>query len=488
MDDEPMVLELTKSFLEREKTFDVDTATSAKSALEKISKKSYDAIVADYQMPDIDGLELLQIIRNQGRNISYILFTGKGREDVAIRALNYGADFYLQKGGDPNTQFAELSNMIVQSAGRRNAQDLLHESERRFREFLANAHHAAVILDKEGKIEFINEYLLRLAGREGENVLGRSWFDLFIPDDLRGDLKRMYDESISTEELTFSRPHVNDILVKDGTRKTLAWDNTVLLDREGRVSGVASLGEDITESEPGREAGADITELKLNQEKLQRLNEKLSLLGNITRHDVQNQLAVLLGWLDIAIADCKDEKSKNQLQSARTAANTIRDQLEFTADYQEMGVATPKWIGVKEALVQGTSTLTLAGVTVHSDLDGIEMFADPMIHKVFHNLVDNSLRHGKRVDTIRLHYAVSGDEAKVVYEDNGVGIPAKEKQLVFQQGFGKHTGYGLHLSKEILAITGIGIKETGVEGQGARFELVLPRASFRLLDQSGPRA
>jgi signal transduction histidine kinase len=220
--------------------------------------------------------------------------------------------------------------------------------------------------------------------------------------------------------------------------------------------------------------------MKRNQEKLQRLNEKLGLLGSITRHDVQNQLAVLFGWLDIAIADCRDEKLRNQLISARNAADTIRDQLEFTADYQEMGVASPKWIGAKEALAQGSSTLTLAGVSVKSELDDLEILADPMIHKVFHNLIDNSLRHGKRVDTIRLRYTASEDGAKVVYEDNGVGIPEKEKQLVFNQGYGKHTGYGLHLSKEILAITGIGIRETGEEGKGARFELLLPKESFRI--------
>jgi len=478
VDDDSQSLDLTKYFLEKEDKLEVDVATSAQSAIDKISRAHFDVIVADYQMPGMNGLELLKALRSNGTPVSFILFTGKGSEDVAIEALNNGADFYLQKGGDPKSQFAELSNMILRSAGRRTAQDLLRESEQRFREFLSNAHLAAVILDKDGNIDFINEHLLKLTGHLGEDLLEKNWFDLFVPEDIRKDSRQMFEDGVRTKKLLFPRPHVNEIMTKSGERRSLAWDSTILFDQEGNVTGTASLGED-TSKTPLSDEG-----LRPDEEMLKRLNEKLGLLGDITRHDVLNQLSVLLGWVDIAITDVKDPKTKQQLESAKAAAMTIRSQLEFTADYQQMGMMSPAWIRAEDALREGVSTLALAGVEITSDLEGVEVFADPMMPKVFHNLVDNSLRHGRKVDRIRVYHLEDEDGPKIVYEDNGVGISPRDKTLVFERGYGKHTGYGLHLSREILAITGIGVKETGEEGKGVRFELVLPPGTFRMADST----
>ncbi len=112
VDDEPVLLDVGKHFLERSGEFRVDIITSAPVALTLLNEKAYDAIISDYQMPDMDGIEFLKKIRSSGNAIPFILFTGRGREEVVIQALNEGADFYLQKGGEPKSQFAELSNKI----------------------------------------------------------------------------------------------------------------------------------------------------------------------------------------------------------------------------------------------------------------------------------------------------------------------------------------------------------------------------------------
>ncbi len=134
VDDEEPFLEITKFFLERERGIVVDTAITVRMALDKLSTGEYDAVISDFQMPDMDGIEFLKILRAQGRDIVFILLTGRGREDVAIQALNNGADFYLQKGGDAKVQFAELANMLEIGVGRRSAERNVRDRER----FLAN--------------------------------------------------------------------------------------------------------------------------------------------------------------------------------------------------------------------------------------------------------------------------------------------------------------------------------------------------------------
>lgn len=143
VDDEPGLLELGKFFLERSGQFSVDTVTSAFAALAIQKKKRYDAIISDYQMPDIDGIELLRKIRSSGNTIPFILFTARQREEVVIRALDEGADFYQQKGGEPKSQFAELSHKIRYAVMRRHAEDSLKRSEAMLRQITASRAHPA---------------------------------------------------------------------------------------------------------------------------------------------------------------------------------------------------------------------------------------------------------------------------------------------------------------------------------------------------------
>ena len=129
VDDEPELLELGKMFLESTGEFVVTTFLSGEETLEILRTHSYDAIVSDYQMPGTDGLVLLKTVRERYGNIPFILFTGRGREAVVIEAINLGADFYLQKGGDPRAQFAELAHKIRMAVGRRQAEAALRERD-----------------------------------------------------------------------------------------------------------------------------------------------------------------------------------------------------------------------------------------------------------------------------------------------------------------------------------------------------------------------
>ncbi len=123
IDDEKTLLTLTQIYLREEANLDVEIAASAEEGLVLLRNESFDAIISDYDMPDMDGIELLKCVRKENPTIPFIVFTGKGREEIVIEALNYGADFYLQKGGDPKPLFTELANAIRHLVRRSQAED-----------------------------------------------------------------------------------------------------------------------------------------------------------------------------------------------------------------------------------------------------------------------------------------------------------------------------------------------------------------------------
>ncbi|MDD1728522.1 MAG: PocR ligand-binding domain-containing protein [Methanospirillum sp.] len=125
VDDEISILEICKLFLERMNDISVETVTSGEEALALLDSRQFDAVISDYDMPVMNGIELLRIVRSRFGDLPFVLFTGKGRESVAIEALNVGADFYLQKGGDPRSQYIELASNIRQAVRRKRAEDAI---------------------------------------------------------------------------------------------------------------------------------------------------------------------------------------------------------------------------------------------------------------------------------------------------------------------------------------------------------------------------
>jgi signal transduction histidine kinase len=140
----------------------------------------------------------------------------------------------------------------------------------------------------------------------------------------------------------------------------------------------------------------------------------------------------------------------------------------------------PLWQPVDAALRKAASLLPADSITLSLEgLEGIEIYADPLLVKVFYNLIDNSLRHGRQVSRIRIFAGMQGSGLRIVYTDDGIGISDGDKEKVFVRGKGRNTGMGLFLIREILAITGITIRENGEPGRGVRFEIAVPQERFR---------
>ncbi|MEN6611367.1 MAG: ATP-binding protein [Methanoregulaceae archaeon] len=223
-------------------------------------------------------------------------------------------------------------------------------------------------------------------------------------------------------------------------------------------------------------ANQDITELKLAEQALLQANHKINLLSTITRHDILNQIQAIRSCLELARMQVSNADMSKMINTLEKVTLKIQSQIEFTRVYQDLGTHEPRWQSIN-GILQRISVPH--SITLQSDPEDIEVYADPIFEKVFSSLMDNSLRHGKRVSAVRVSTRADTENLTIVWEDDGVGIPREEKSKIFEKGYGKNTGLGLFLTCGILAITGITIRENGEPGKGARFEMRVPKRMCR---------
>lgn len=843
VDDEAILLNVTKQYLERTGNIILHTASSAKEGLQKIHEEKYDAVVSDYQMPEMDGLAFLKTLRDEGNQIPFIIFTGRGREEVAIEALNAGADFYLQKGGKPKVQFGELQNFVRQAVDKNRAEKQLLEYEQKmanvinfmpdatfavntdgrviawnraieqmtgtpasemlgkgdyesaipfygkrcpiladvvlnknvqtkvsypvqnsenrdklyaenfipsrrngegaylwftasplydtdgsvtgaiesirditdykqaegiYKTIFENTGTAMVILDNEVTISYANEemehllgfsgddpefflnwqkrvaeedreYILkchqlrrtdpdnvpksydcRLIHRNGEQIDVKltsamipgtkknivSFIDItaqkkaekklkftqftmdHAPDaifwvDFKGNFISVNKKAVeifgySEEELLgmglsmfiphFQTESFQDYWDKTNRKKDFIFEiktpkkdggyvsteiSVVTLKYDGQKYGCAFV-RDISERKKvkaaqnesdikfreifnsasdvmflneflpgfglgkflefndatcrdlgyGREelfqlsmadillpefgeqyedivkqyrakgrasfevrakrkdgsivsfetntsifqlndkpvhlsVGRDISERKNAENALKNLNKKLNLLSSITRHDISNQICVLLGYEEILEGEDDKEKAEDYLREIIGTTEMIQNQIAFTSEYQELGIHSPSWQSVEYVVRLAVSNVSATGLQVGIETGKLEIFADHLLEKVFYNLFENAVRHGDHVTEIRVSFYESEGDGVLAIEDNGIGVADDMKEKIFDRGVGSNTGFGLFLTREILDITGISISEIGTEGKGARFEITVPKYGYR---------
>jgi len=225
----------------------------------------------------------------------------------------------------------------------------------------------------------------------------------------------------------------------------------------------------------------DISESVRTEKALHSVVRMLNRFNSITRHDIMNQLTILLGYLELSHDMVTDDTLKEFISREEGAAETIRKQVAFTKDYQDVGVNVPAWIDLPLVIRETASIIDHPGMKVEVAINpGLKVFADPLIRKIISNFIENTVLHGKTASTITVISQEQPGGLVIVFSDNGVGIPVEDKERIFTRGFGTKRGYGLYLAREILALTGITIAEIGEAGKGARFEITVPEGGYRI--------
>jgi len=375
----------------------------------------------------------------------------------------YGTSVMGMRAGDPDppTELLEaFAHIVAISLRRRNAETALRESEEKFRSIIENMQDIYYRTDTKGMLVMISPSAAKILGFDSpDDLIGKKIADTLYPSPGDRDLfmsEMDRNSSVQNWIVTLKK--------RDGTPFIVSANSQFYYDKSGKNLGVEGILHDINE----------ITKTK---NALSQANKKLGLLSGITRHDVLNKLTVLISHLNLMKRKTEDPYLLSHIAKAKNAGAGIRQQIEFTRLYQGLGLHEPQWEDVKRIV----STLQIPpGITLAAPVHCVEILADPLLIKVFENLLDNAVRHGKKVTTVRVTSRESDSGLTITFEDDGIGIPAEDKEQIFERGYGKNTGLGLFLVREILAITGMKISETGIPGTGARFEITVPKGAYRI--------
>jgi PAS domain S-box-containing protein len=329
--------------------------------------------------------------------------------------------------------------------------------QRRDHELVFNTTPALIVIrDLEGRIVRANRAYAERMGVPAERLIGMHMSELMAEDWAMTHAEDL--EIIRTGKPLMSVEKA--YRARDTEKRWGLVDTLPYIDDSGKARGVISFT-------------LDITRRKLMEEELERARKKLYLLGSITRHDLLNHLTALNGYLGIAQFKQDEKLTQDYVQKAAWSGENMRKILEFSQDYERMGTQRPTWFRVQEVAEKGVAEVQAHDAKVSLELEGVEILADRMVEKVFHNLADNAVRHGN-ASQVRFFLEKKGEDLKIVCQDDGVGVPPGKRAGMFDDRF----GHGLYLVKEVLKMTGMSIEETSPPN-GARFEITVPPGNYR---------
>jgi len=346
------------------------------------------------------------------------------------------------------------------------AEEALREAEKKYRKTILKANIGIIGYDAKGKVKVLNPKMWQMTGFKRKEIPTlRDWFKKLYPNkEERYKIRDKWFKRMS-EEGEVKEGHAI-ITTKDGKRRNFLF-NGVRLESGDFIA----FAEDITER---KEAEEKLDEM-MNE--VVTINEKLGVVGRLTRHDARNKLSVIANNVYLAKQKlAANHSSLEYLGGIESAIDQMEKLFDFARTYEMLGVEELSYMNVEKNVDEATMLFSgLDGAKLVNECKGLTVMADSLLRQLFYNLIDDTLKHGEKVSQIRVYYEEGEDQLKLVYEDDGVGIPEDEKEKIFKEGYGKNTGYGLYLITKICEAYGWTIRETGVPGKGAQFTMTIPK-------------
>lgn len=366
-------------------------------------------------------------------------------------------------------------SIIHDITDRRVAEEGIRRSEQLLAGIIDHLPDATLVINQAGEALAWNRAMEDLTGVNAAKIVGKGNYEYAIPfygtrrpilvDLLLSEDKEVvknyqsvrWEGSALLAETVYASPK--------GRTVTLWGKASALYDKDGNISGAI-------------ESIRDISDRKQTEYALRQANRQLNLMSGITRHDILNKILIVRGYQEIIAEITTDPVIQRYIKEQDEAIRTIERQIAFTRIYQDLGTQDPQWQQIRVILEKLDIPET---ITMNILIEDIEIYADALLELVFYNLLDNSLKHGQGLTSIRVSTVIEPEHLKIIWEDDGIGIAATDKEHIFNRGYGKNSGLGLFFIREILSITGIIIHETGEPGKGARFEITMEPGIYRIV-------
>jgi len=466
VDDDPEFASLTAEFLEREDDrFIVTTEHGPADGRERLESDEFDCIVSDFDMPGESGIAFLETVRADYPDIPFILFTGKGSEEVASDAISAGVTDYLQKSIG-SEQYELLANRIDTAVDQyRTARELERQNDL-FEKAQNIGNVGAWEYDIETDTSYVSDEVLRIHGLDTDESLTPLEAAEYVHPEDRSEIQSAFRSAVK-EGISYDKEHR-------------------MIDTDGNQRWARTRGEPQTEDgEIVRLRGIlqDITDQKRREKKLQRQNARLEEFAHVVSHDIRNPLQVASGQLELA-AETGDESAFESTREALIRIETIVENILTLARHGRSvdEAETVRLSAIAEEAWETVDTGSLA-LSITSDT---EIAADrERLRQLFENLFGNTVEHGGAATTIRLGEiqpmftstrAENESPGGFYVADDGVGIPDDIRADVFESGFttaDESTGFGLAIVAQIAEAHGWDVTVSDSRDGGARFEFTV---------------
>ncbi|MCX8150306.1 MAG: PAS domain S-box protein [Candidatus Bathyarchaeota archaeon] len=405
-------------------------------------------------------------------NVMFVPLIGDGKTVGLIGLANKQAGFTDE---DASIAMA-FGNYAVIALNNSRTWSILQNKEAQLRAITNSAIDGIIMIDDEGKIVFWNPAAEKIFGYTSNDVTGKNLHLLLSPA-----FYPVFEKSF----VKFRESGVGEVigkivelegLRKDGSKVPIELSLSALkLDNKFHVVGIIR---DISERKRVEK------ELQEEHDKVKMINEKLRVVGNLTRHDVRNKLCTVTGNAYLIKNKHPDQKDiVDGLTRIEQAIKKIEDILDFSRMYEQLGVEKLSLIDVGQKIEEALTLFPqINKLKVINKCNGLRVLADSFLRQLFYNLIDNSIKHGGYVTKIRVYFERPNAETlNLIYEDNGKGITDVNRQKLFTEGFSTtgSSGYGLYLIKKMIEVYGWDIQEKGKEGEGAKIVITIPRINHK---------